>query len=123
MIIEHKETGDVISATVVQDGGKNAVYLLTGTIKSEDDSVFSIFDLAHLKPQPTNMRLDSIQFAVESGLKAIIQYENKPHAVPLEARGKIDLNWFGGLTGHEMSITFKGVGSFLIVLDISKMGV
>jgi hypothetical protein len=53
----------------------------------------------------------------------MVNYRNQPYVLPLEGRSKIDLGWVGGLTGHEIDLVFKGVGSFFIVLDISKMGV
>jgi hypothetical protein len=119
----HKKTKDSISITLVSDGGKNTVLLVTGTILSEDDSVFDIIDLKHLSGSPTSLRLDGTVFLVESGLKVLLQYRDQPAVLPLEGRSKIDLGWIGGLIGHEIDLVFKGVGSFFIVLDISKMGV
>jgi hypothetical protein len=119
----HKDTDDNINVSIVSDGGKNTVFLVTGTIKHEDDSVFDIVDVSRLSGNPSNIRLDSIVFMVESGLKVQINYRNQPYVLPLEGRSKIDLGWVGGLIGHEIDMVFKGTGSFFIVLDISKMGV
>ena len=119
----HEETKDSITVSIVSDGGKNTVLLVSGEIKHEDDSVFNAIDVARLAGKPTNVRLDSTVFMVESGLKVFIKYRNQPYVLPLEGRSKIDLGWVGGLVGHEIDLVFKGVGSFFIVLDVSKMGV
>jgi hypothetical protein len=119
----HKDTGDNITVSIVSDGGKNTVFLLSGVIKNEKDSVFDPIEISRLAGSPTNVRLDSIVFMVETGLRVIVDYRNQPYMLPLEGRSKIDLGWVGGLTGHEIDVVFKGTGSFFIVLDISKMGV
>lgn len=119
----HKETGDTITVSIAADGNKNTVLLVSGTIKHEDDSVFNAVDINRLSSNPSNIRLDSTVFMIESGLKVLLSYRNQPYVLPLEGRSKIDLGWVGGLTGHEVDLIFKGTGSFFIVLDISKMGV
>lgn len=119
----HKKTKDKITVSIVSDGGKNTVYLVTGKIDHEEDSTFDIIDVTKLAGKPTSVRLDSIVFMVESGLKVLLNYRNQPYTLPLEGRSKVDLSWVGGLIGHEIDLVFKGVGSFFIVLDVSKMGV
>ena len=119
----HEGTGDSVTVSIVSDGGKNTVFLVSGTIKHEDDSIFNAIDVSRLAGNPSNVRLDSLVFMVETGLRVMVNYRNQPYVLPLEGRSKIDLGWVGGLTGHEIDLVFKGVGSFFIVLDISKMGV
>lgn len=119
----HEGTGDSVTVSIVSDGGKNTVFLVSGTIKHENDSVFNAIDVSRLSGNPSNVRLDSLVFMVETGLRVMVNYRNQPYVLPLEGRSKIDLGWVGGLTGHEIDLVFKGVGSFFIVLDISKMGV
>jgi hypothetical protein len=119
----HQETKDSINISIVSDGGKNTVFLVTGTIVHPDNSVFDIIDVTRLAGKPSNIRLDSIVFMVESGLKVQVNYRDQPYVLPLEGRSKVDLGWVGGLIGHEIDMIFKGTGSFFIVLDISKMGV
>ena len=119
----HKDTGDKITVSIVSDGGKNTVFLLSGVIKNEKDSVFDPIEISRLAGNPTNVRLDSIVFMIETGLRVLVDYRNQPYVLPLEGRSKIDLGWVGGLIGHEIDMVFKGTGSFFIVLDISKMGV
>jgi hypothetical protein len=119
----HKGTGDSVTVSIVSDGGKNTVFLVSGTIKHENDSVFNAIDVSRLSGNPSNVRLDSLVFMIETGLRVMVNYRNQPYVLPLEGRSKIDLGWVGGLTGHEIDLVFKGVGSFFIVLDISKMGV
>lgn len=119
----HEGTKDSVTVSIVSDGGKNTVFLVSGTIKNEVDSSFDIIDVSKLSHNPTNIRLDSIVFMVESGLKVLVNYRNQPYTLPLEGRSKVDLGWVGGLIGHEIDMVFKGIGSFFIVLDVSKMGV
>ena len=119
----HEATQDSINVSIVSDGGKNTVFLVTGTIKHEDDSVFDIVDIKRLAGNPSNIRLDATVFMVETGLRVLLTYRNQPYVLPLEGRSKIDLGWVSGLIGHEIDMIFKGTGSFFIVLDVSKMGV
>jgi hypothetical protein len=56
-------------------------------------------------------------------LKVILHYRDQPYVIPLEGRSKMDLNWVGGVVGHEIEMVCKGTGAFFVVLDISKMGV
>jgi hypothetical protein len=119
----HEATGDSVTVSIVSDGGKNTVFLVSGIIEHEDDSVFNAIDVSRLSGNPSNVRLDSLVFMIETGLRVMLNYRNQPYTLPLEGRSKIDLGWVGGLTGHEIDLVFKGTGSFFIVLDISKMGV
>ena len=118
-----KSTFDSITVSIVSDGVKNTVYLLSGTIESEGDSVFDIIDVSKLQGHPEGIRLDSLVFMVESGLKVLLRYRDQPFILPLEGRTKVDLSWVSGLIGHEIDMICKGTGSFFIVLDVSKMGV
>ena len=119
----HSATKDSITTTIVSDGVKNIVYLVSGVIKNKEDSVFDVVDMNKLAGTPTSLKLDSIVFMIESGLKVILQYRGLPYVLPMEGRSKIDLGWVGGLLGHEMDLICKGTGAFFIVLDLSKMGV
>ena len=119
----HEATQDSVNVSIVSDGGKNTVFLVTGTIKHEDDSVFDIININKLAGNPSNIRLDATVFMVETGLRVFLTYRNQPFVLPLEGRSKIDLGWVSGLIGHEIDMIFKGTGSFFIVLDVSKMGV
>ena len=119
----HKATKDTITVSLVSDGGKNCVLLITGTIESEDDSVFDIINTEKLSKSPPNIRLDSVVFMIETGLKIMLQYRDQPFVLPLEGRSKVDLGWVGGIVGREIDFVCTGTGSFFICLDISKMGV
>lgn len=121
--LTHAETGDEINISVINDGPRNTVYLVSGDIKDEQDSTFSILNVAELAGNPTSLRLDSLVFFVESGLKVIFRYKDRPYVFPLEGRGKAELEALGGVVGKEIDMTLKGVGTFLIVIDISKLGV
>jgi hypothetical protein len=119
----HKETKDSITICKVNDGSKTSIFVVSGEINHENDSVFNIINVSELSGKPNNVRLDSIIFSIESGLKAIVSYRNQPYTIPFEGRGKIDLETVGGLVGHEINLILKGTGSFFMVFDVSKMGV
>jgi hypothetical protein len=119
----HEETKDSITISKVNDGSKTAIFIVSGVVEHEDDSVFNIVDVSELSGNPTNIRLDSLTFSIESGLKAIVCYRNQPYTIPFEGRGKMDLETVGGLFGHEINLVLKGTGAFFMVLDVSKMGV
>jgi hypothetical protein len=121
--LKHEETGDSITSSVVNDGAKNTVFLVSGTIVSEDDSTFDIIDTARLQGIPNNMKVDTLVFSVESGLKLFLKYRDSPFIIPLEGRSKIQLEEFGGLLGKEIDLICKGTGSFFLLIDISKIGV
>lgn len=121
--LNHLDTGDSISSSIISDGNKNTVYLVSGTIVEEADSVFDIIDTSKLAGKPSNIRIDGLLFTIESGLKIFLKYRNQPYIIPLEGRSKIDLGWVGGITGHEVDLICRGTGSFFLVIDISKMGV
>lgn len=121
--LTHEDTGDNITVTVVSDGGKNTVLLVSGVIEQEEDSVFDIIDLGRMAGSPKSIRLDSVSHLVESGLKCILKYRDHPYVFPFEGRGKFDLGVAGGVQGHEIDLILRGTGSFFLVLDLSKMGV
>jgi hypothetical protein len=119
----HEETKDSITISKVNDGSKTSIFIVSGVVKHEDDSVFNIVDVSELSGNPKNIRLDSLTFSIESGLKAIVCYRNQPYTIPFEGRGKMDLETVGGLFGHEINLVLKGTGTFFMVLDVSKIGV
>jgi len=123
LTLTHEETEDKITSTIVSDGMKNTVFLVSGTIDHEDDSVFDIIDLSRLAGSPSSIRMDGLLFTIESGLKLLLKYRNQPYVLPLEGRSKIDLGWVGGVTGHQIDLVCKGKGAFFLVVDVSKMGV
>ena len=118
-----KKTKDSVTRSLVTDGAMNTVYMVSGTIKNEGDSTFDILSLDTLSGKPKDIRVDGLQFSVETGLKVFLKYRDKPFVIPLEGRTKMDLGWIGGIQGHEISLVCKGVGSFFVVFDISKLGV
>lgn len=122
-VLQDKLTEDSITVTKQMDGGRNTVLVISGNIQHKDDSTYSVVDLTDLAGSPTSMRLDNCAFVIESGLKCILTYRDMPYCIPLEGRGKVELDAFGGIAGHEIDMTLKGTGMFFIVLDISKLGV
>jgi hypothetical protein len=119
----HEETGDCVTTTLVTDGGKNTVFVVSGVIECVEDSSFDIIDVSKLSGNPPGLRLDTLTYTIESGLKLLLKYRDQPYTIPLEGRSKLDLDPVGGLAGHEIDLICKGIGAFFIVIDISKIGV
>lgn len=122
-IHKHKKSGDSVVTTLSNDGGTTVIMLVSGTIKGEEDSIFDIIDVTSFSNKPKNLRMDSLVFSVETGLKLFLRYRNNPHIIPLEGRGKIELDKVGGVVGHEIDLVCRGVGSFFLAIDAVKMGV
>ncbi len=121
--LNDKGTKDSVTITKHLDGARNTVIYVTGDIKSEIDSTFSLIDLQSLVGSPKSLRLDNMCFLIEDGLRIIVSYKDEPYLLPISGKGKIELDLFGGIVGHDMNITLKGVGSFFLGIDISKLGV
>ena len=116
-------TKDDITIIKTVDGNKNTVLVITGTILEEEDLTYQIVDLSELAGTPKSLRLDTVAFIIEGDLKCIVSYINEPYKIPFAGRGKLELDPFGGIQGHDLQITFKGQGAFFIIIDISKLGV
>lgn len=116
-------TGDSISVTKITDGSKNTVFVVSGNIKHKDDSTYSIIKLEELCGSPKSLKLDSAIYAVQSGLLCLLSYKDKPYTIPFEGKGTLPLEKIGGLVGHEIDLTLKGTGHFILFLDITKLGV
>jgi hypothetical protein len=121
--LKHKGTGDSITRSLVNDGPKNTVYQVSGTISNEKDSTFDLIDTKLLAGLPPNMKIDTLVFSIESGLKVLMKYRDQPFVIPLEGRSRMEFESFGGIQGKEIDLICKGQGSFFILIDISKMGV
>lgn len=118
-----KKTKDNITIFKSLDGARNTTLFISGNIKNEIDSTFSVIDITELAGNPSSLRLDNICYMIEEGLKTIVTYKEEPYFIPLAGRGKFEVDKFGGICGHQILFTFKGVGTFFIGLDISKLGV
>lgn len=117
-------TEDSITVTRTLDGGKNTVFAVSGNIKNEQDSTFVPIEIEDLVGNPTSLRLDNLVWLLDNNLTCIISYEDEPYFLPLANRsGRLELDKLGGLKGHQLRFTFKGTGTFMIFLDISKLGV
>lgn len=114
---------DSITITKTGDGPKNTFLVVSGTVLDERDLTYFLIGLHELAGEPKSLRLDSAAYIIESGLKCIISYKNEPYIIPLEGKGKLELDSFGGLAGHDLQLTVKGQGAFFIMLDISKLGI
>jgi len=114
---------NTITITKTGDGAKNTIFVVSGTVLDERDLTYFLVGVEGLQGNPKSLRLDSAAFLIESGLKCIVSYKNEPYFLPFEGKGKLELDHFGGLPGHDLQLTVRGTGTFFIMLDISKLGV
>src|SRR5674476_1587607 len=103
-----------ITITKTGDGPKNTFLVVSGTVLDERDFTYFLIGLDELQGVPKSLRLDSAAYIIESGLKCIISYKNEPYLIPFEGKGKLELDPFGGLPGHDLQLTVKGKGLSLI---------
>lgn len=121
--LTHESTQDSITVFKLLDGQKNTVIAISGTIVNKEDSDFLPIELNQLGGNPKSLRLDNIAFLVQNGLLVLLTYLDEPYILPIEGKGKLELDKMIGIPGHQLKFTFMGTGSFFIILDISKLGV
>ena len=122
-----------VVATLVHDGGRNAVYNLTGILDTADYAVTPFTDISVLVPRPKMLRLDHMFYSVEDGISVRFYWESIPNVLifPVEGRGKADFDWFGGFTNvRESGFTgnlcvgtqgyASGTYAFAFVLEFTK---
>jgi hypothetical protein len=112
----------MLQIEMVRDGHKNVACVVSGETETSGERV-QVTDVSSMNPRPRALRLDAVEFAVEGGVKCFLRWQGTAHVLPLEGRGKLDLEWFGGLSGEEIHLETEGVGALFLVLDISKVGV
>jgi len=112
-----------LTVELSRDGHKNVVYIISGR-KIKNNVDIQVTDKAAMRPkEPTGLRLDSVEFAVEAGTKIILSWHGDEYLLPLEGRGKLDFGWFDGIQGDDIHMTVTGDGVVFVVLDLSKIGV
>jgi len=105
---------------LIRDGHSNVSYLISGLVTNLRDA--PLLDMSVLSPTPSRLRLDSVEFSVESGVKCFLSWPDS-HCLPLEARGKFSLEWAGGLAGDQILLSTVGRGNIFLALDFTKIGV
>jgi hypothetical protein len=87
--------------------------------------------MRELKEQPAALRLTDVIYAVESGAKVFLWWDDDAGdtlILPLEGRGRLDLSPFGGIpnprkegfTGH-VQVSSSGLGAFILCLEFAKL--
>jgi hypothetical protein len=120
-VLTHKKTGAEITVTKLLDGQKNTVIIVSGFIDCKvDEAVFSVIEAEALTGAPKMLRWDGLVYLLGFGLSCVMSYKDLPYKIPLEGKGKLDLDPFGGVPVSDPLLTFKGKGAVFIVFDISK---
>ena len=125
-----------ILSRLLHDGSSGVVYFVTGFIDSDSEAVAQITDLAKLKFNPPQLRLDTILHSVEEGLLIRLWWHGVEDTLilPLGGRGVLDFDRFGGLTNPfddgasgnvrlSVSRTIPKTRCFSLVLEFLKQGV
>ncbi len=124
-----------VVSTVVHDGERNAIVIVTGTLDTSDLAVTDITTIANLNPVPTLVRLDRLQYSVEDGISCLLWWHNTSDGLimPVEGRGLLDFCWAGGYNNPQAAgytgnirlstVGWSGVKHFTLILDLVKQGV
>ena len=112
-----------MESRVTRDGKKNVVVMAWGEGNLECTEVIRPSDLGDAPP---GVKLDQIQFTVESGTKVYVGWSGDGRFLSVEGRGLLNYYQFDSLQpstpGQNLWISVVGEGAFHLVLDCTKMG-
>lgn len=121
---------------IIEDGYRNAIVKLTGVLDTSNESVVTKIDVTAYSPQPTQFRIDHIDYSISDQLEVQIAWHATTNVVimPLAGRGRMSFWSFGGLqnnsgAGKNGNIDLlttgwaSGTQTYSIVLELVKQGV
>jgi hypothetical protein len=88
-----------VISTVAHDGARNVLIEVTGILDTSDYAQADITTISGLTPVPTNLRLDTIQFAIQDTCAVMLWWHDTAGTsliASLAGRGRLDFGWFGG---------------------------
>ena len=108
---------------VIRDGMKNVVVVTHGEVEDALDQTV-VVDPSSLQHDCRQIKLDQVQYSVESGLKIRIGWSEDGLFLPLEGRGLLNYYQFDSLqpssTGQKLWVSAAGSGAFHLVFDMTK---
>lgn len=127
---------NLLTTQTIIDGARNTVIKVTGVLDTSDLAYTIVVDPTTLVPQPTQLRLDHIDYSVSDQLELRIQWDATVPVdiMPLAGRGRMTFWNFGGLQNNagagktgKIGISTKGWTSgtqtFTLVFEMVKQGV
>lgn len=118
------------------DGDRNIVVKCTGILDTSDLAALVIIDPTTFSPQPTQVRIDHIDYSISDQIEVILYWEATADVVimPLAGRGRLSFWNFGGLqnnagagkTGAIKLATngwYSGIQYYSLVFELVKQGV
>lgn len=132
---------NILSNQITEEGPRNAVVKLTGTLDTADVSEVSVIAPSMFSNNDRGMvlvgfRLDLVEYSISTGLEIILAWNaSSPQPIlPLAGRGRIDSHNYGGLlpnmlaTGYDGSINLNSQGfvagtkaTFSVLLELVKL--
>ncbi len=107
----------MLNINVVQNGRKNLILLIQGTIPKEGEQI--ITKLAEYDGA-AKLRMHYITFALEKPIS--LWWEGGGPILPLDGRGQLDLAWFSGFKkldeGLSGDVELHGVAGSLVMLAL-----
>ena len=128
---------NVVTTQIIEDGERNAIVKVTGTLDTADLAGQVIVDCSQLTqggtaPRPNQVRVDHIDYSISDPLELQLFWDaTVPQPLlPLAGRGRMSFWNFGGLqnnagagkTGNITLTTTGGTGTqiFSLVLELVK---
>lgn len=107
---------------ITRDGKKNVVVMAWG----RGESHHPVLRPEELQDAPPGLKLDQIQFAIESGTKVFLFWSDDELILPLEGRGLLNYYQFDSIQpstpNQSLWVRVEGEGAFHLTLDCTKMG-
>lgn len=107
---------------ITRDGKKNVVVMVWGT----GDGAQQVLSPSTLQDSPPGLKLDQIQFTIESGTKVFLSWSADGLILPLEGRGLLNYYQFDSIQpstpNQGLEIQVVGEGAYHLVFDCTKMG-
>mgnify|MGYP005817769713 FL=1 len=129
---------NVVTTQILEDGERNAIVKITGTLDTANLTNQLIVDCATLTqggtaPRPAQVRVDHLDYSISDPLELQLMWDGAPAVpmLPLAGRGRMSFWNFGGLqnnatTGKTGNITLSTTGwasgtqIFSLVLELVK---
>ena len=131
---------NTFTTQILQEGPRNVVMKLVGTLDASDQSSTLAVDVSALNqggigPSPTAVRIDHIDYSISDQIKVELLWDATTDVIALALAGREDMSFksFGGLTNNagagktgDINILTTGYASgtqtYTIILHMVKQG-
>jgi len=116
---------NVTAKQILQDGPRNAIVKLTGTLDTSNVTLTPAISLSDFSANEgtgntilSGFRVDLVEWSISSGLEILLEWNSTTpkQIVPIAGRGRLDANPYGGmlpnsaLAGYDGNINLKTTG-------------